>query len=106
MHLSVISRILGVLLMLFSITQVPPIMVSLFYNDGAWHSFGTAMLLTLGAGALIWLPVRNNRRELRTRDCFLVVTLFWTVLGTFGCLPFLLSPSLNLSVTDAVFESI
>ncbi len=106
MHLSVVSRILGLLLMLFSITQIPPILVSLFYNDGNWSSFAIALLLTLGAGVAIWIPARQNRRDLRNRDCFVVVTLFWTVLGTFGSLPFLLSPGLNLSFTDAVFESI
>ena len=36
----------------------------------------------------------------------LVVTLFWAVLGTAGCLPFLFSPALELSITDAVFESL
>jgi trk system potassium uptake protein TrkH len=34
------------------------------------------------------------------------VTLFWTVLGSFGCIPFLLAPRLELSFTDAIFESI
>jgi len=42
---------------------------------------------------------------MRTRDGFLVVTLFWTVLSIFGALPFLFSPDASLSVTDAVFES-
>jgi trk system potassium uptake protein TrkH len=35
----------------------------------------------------------------------LIVTLFWVVLGTAGCLPFILSPAIELSVTDAIFES-
>jgi trk system potassium uptake protein TrkH len=48
----------------------------------------------------------NNHEELRTRDCFLVVTLFWTVLGSYGSFPFIFTASLNMSVTDAVFESI
>jgi trk system potassium uptake protein TrkH len=106
MHLTVISRILGVLLMLFSITQVPPVLVSLYYTDGELASFLYALVLTLCAGLLIWFPARHSKQELRIRDGFLVVTLFWTVLGTFGCLPFLLSADLDMSVTDAVFESI
>ena len=35
-----------------------------------------------------------------------MVTLFWVVLGTAGCLPFIFSSSVELSITDAVFESI
>jgi trk system potassium uptake protein TrkH len=48
----------------------------------------------------------KNRRELKTRDGFLVVTLFWTVLGTFGSFPFIFTSSLQMSVTDSFFESI
>ncbi|MGK0501042.1 MAG: trk system potassium uptake protein TrkH, partial [Oceanicoccus sp.] len=42
----------------------------------------------------------------RTRDGFLITSLFWTVLGLFGALPFILTPNPDLSVSDAVFESI
>ncbi len=106
MNLPVILRILGVLLMLFSFTQLPPILVSWFYQDGVMYSFLTTFFLTLICGFVLWAPVMNNRQELRTRDCFLVVTLFWTVLGSFGSFPFIFTPSLGMSVTDAFFESI
>ena len=106
MHFTVISRILGVLLMLFSLAQVPPVLISLFYQDADLLAFIIAFVITLCTGLLFWIPSRNNRQELRTRDGFLVVTLFWSVLGSFGSIPFMLSPELNLSFTDAVFESI
>jgi len=106
MNLLVISRILGVLLMLFSVTQLPPMLVSLYYADTAFTGFGLALVVTLVAGLCIWFPSRKCRRDLRTRDGFLVVTLFWSVLGTFGALPFLLTDSLGLGFTDAVFESV
>ena len=47
-------------------------------------AFGASFLIILGSGALIWYPVRNETRELRLRDGFLVVALFWVVLGLFG----------------------
>ena len=37
---------------------------------------------------------------------FLITALFWTVLGLAGSLPFIISNETNLSVVDAVFESI
>jgi len=35
-----------------------------------------------------------------------VVTLFWSVLGTFGSLPLLFAPNPDLTATDAIFESL
>lgn len=107
MHLSVVSKILGVLLMLFSIlAYLPSILVSLLYRDGELSSFTTALLITFSMGFVLWLLTWRSQKELRTRDGFLIVTLFWSVLGTFGALPFYFSFALPLSVTDAVFESI
>ena len=106
MHLTIILRILGLLLMLFSLTLAPPALVSLYYQDGTVSEFGLAFLLTFSTGLLCWAPTRRTKQELRTRDCFLIVTLFWTVLGSFGAIPFLVSEELGLGITDAVFESI
>lgn len=106
MQLLVIQRILGLLLIIFSSTLLPPIAIELYYQDGSVLPFVEAFILTLVGGTLLFLPVRNQKKELRLRDGFLVVVLFWTVLGVFGGLPFYLSDTLDLSITDAVFESI
>ncbi len=101
-----VQKVLGLLLMLFSLTMLPPLLVSHLYQDGTAQPFIGALVLLLGLGALIWLPVWRRREELKLRDGFLVVVLFWTVLGLSGALPFILSEEPNLSVTDAVFESV
>lgn len=106
MQLLVIQRILGLLLVIFSSTLLPPIAVELYYQDGSALPFIEAFALTLVGGILLYLPVKNQKKELRLRDGFLVVVLFWSVLGVFGGLPFFLSDLPTLSVTDAVFESI
>ena len=106
MNWPVVQRILGLLLMMFSLTMLPPIPVSLFYQDGAWLPFVQGFGLTFTAGLVCWLPVRRMRRELRLRDGFLVVASFWTVLGTFGAAPLYLADVLSMSVTDAIFESV
>ncbi|ALO44708.1 TrkH family potassium uptake protein [Pseudohongiella spirulinae] len=106
MHFSVVARILGVLLMLFSIlANLPAIIVSVIYSDGEVQSFWQSMMITFAVGFALWLLTLRSRKEMRTRDGFLVVTLFWTVLSTFGALPFLFSLDVRLSITDAVFES-
>jgi trk system potassium uptake protein TrkH len=106
MQLLVIQRIFGLLVMVFSIALIPPIVTGLIYGDGAVKPFVEAFLLTLVFGFLLYLPVRKHRKELRLRDGFLVVVLFWTVLGIAGGLPIYLSGVYDISITDAVFESI
>lgn len=105
MHFSIIFRVLGVLLMLFSLSMLVPVLVSLFYNDGDASVFLRAFFTTLACGVGLWLPTRRSKHELRVRDGFLVTAMFWLVLGLFGALPLYLSPALDISITDAVFES-
>ncbi|ABA56772.1 K+ transporter Trk [Nitrosococcus oceani ATCC 19707] len=106
MQLAVVQRILGLLLALFSTAMLPPVIVSLFYRDGAGAEFLIAFGLILGIGLLCWLPVRNYRQELRLRDGFVVVVMFWVVLSLSGALPLFLTAEPRLSFTDAVFESV
>ncbi len=105
MHWLSIQRLLGLLLMLFSVTLLPSILISWFYQDGQLQVFLAGMLAVLVVGCLLWLPAREYRDELRTRDGFLFVTLFWIVLALAGALPFVFATNPHLSITDAVFES-
>ncbi len=106
MHYRVILRILGILLMIFSITMLPPVAVSLIYDDGHDYAFVGGFAITLVTGFLIWLPVYRVRQDLRTRDGFLITVLFWVVLGLFGAIPLVISHNPHLTVVDAVFESL
>ena len=105
MHFAAIGRILGVLLMLFSISHVPPLLIALYDNGGSSSSFAWSFAITLLTGLFIWLPVRRARAELRVRDGYLITALFWFVLGTFGAIPFMLSLSPNMGVADSLFEA-
>ena len=106
MQLAAVQRILGVLLMLFSLTMVPPMAIGLWSQDGTGTHFLAALALILVMGLAFWLPAQRSSADLRIRDGFLVVVLFWTVLGLTGSLPLMLSESPRMSWTDAVFESI
>ncbi len=106
MHFSVIAALLGLLLVIFSVTMLVPIAFALWYNEPTITVFFTAFAVTAVSGALLWLPNTKQRHTLRTRDGFLITTLFWLVLGLFGSLPLLLADSVSLSITDAIFESI
>ena len=106
MHLPVVQRILGILLMLFSLSMLPPVVVAEIYGDGSHLAFVYGFVVTLLVGLLIWLPVRREKRELRLRDGFVVVAAFWVVLGSFGAAPFLFSTEPSMTLTDAVFEAV
>ena len=105
MHYQTVAKILGVLLGIFSVTHLTPLLVSLIYNDGNSAPFIISFSVTLATGLILWAPNRKLRKDLRYRDGFLVVVLFWTVLATFGALPFIFSSANSLSITDAFFES-
>ena len=93
--------------MIFSISMLPPLLVGLYYIDeGAYESFGKAFIATIITGFLLWLPYRKQRGDLRLRDGFIIVVLFWTVLGAFGALPFYFSEAVSLSIVDSIFESL
>lgn len=106
MQIRVVQRILGLLLMIFSLSMLPSAIVGIFDGGRSVAPFLEGFLLVLLAGFISWLPARNEKRELRLRDGFLVVVLFWTVLGLAGSVPFMLSEAPHLSVADAVFESV
>jgi len=98
-----VQRVLGLLLMLFSLTHMIPLAIALVDGE-AVAAFVSAFLMTLITGVLVWLPVRKLERDLRLRDGFLIVVAFWGVLGMYGALPFITAD--GLSFTDAAFESV
>jgi trk system potassium uptake protein TrkH len=106
MQKSAILRILGLLLMLFSTTNLPPIVVALLTDGSAIAPFVLALVITFVIGSALWFPFRDERRELRLRDGFMVVVTFWVGLGLAGALPFMLADNPHMSLSDSVFESI
>ncbi len=105
MDFRVIQRILGFLLMVFSVTLIPPFIVDLIYQENRWDSFLIPLIMNLMIGFLLWFPYRDNRSEMRVRDGFFISAMFWIVLSMVASTPFQLIPELELSFTDAVFEA-
>ena len=106
MHIAVIARVLGMLLMIFSFTMLSPIIVSSIYGESTSSTFLIAFAITLLSGLLFWLPAMRKKGELRTRDGFFVTVFFWLVLSAFGALPLWLSEAPQLSFVDSLFESV
>lgn len=104
MQFLVIQRILGLLLIFFSLSMLPPILVSVIYDDGELMPFISALVIMVGMGLLFWYPVRHAKKELHLHDGFLITAVFWSALSLFSALPFLFAP--HLSLAQSVFEAI
>jgi trk system potassium uptake protein TrkH len=92
------------MLMMFSVTYVLPIATALVYDDGHFVDFIVAAAVCLAAGALLWAATRHRKRELRSRDGFVLVTLGWTLMSAIATVPLLIAIP-GLTFTDAFFET-
>lgn len=104
-HYAPVLAMLGGVLMLFGLAMAVPLGFALAADEPGASDYLRAMVLTSGAGALLFLGCRRLvQRELQPRDGFLLVTSVWSVLPAFGALPLLLHLP-QLSFTDAYFEA-
>jgi len=99
-----ILHVLGLVILIFAFTMLLPLAVSFIWRDAALGAYDEAFLITVASGLFIWLFTRHKKRELQTRDGFLLVVLVWAALPAFAALPLLYSIP-GLSFTDAYFET-
>lgn len=78
---------------------------SIYYEE-EWWTIGLSGLITTAVGGAIWfLTYKEENKELKKKDGYLIVTLGWLSMSFFGSLPFLLSGAIP-NFTDAFFETI
>lgn len=106
MQIKAILKILGLLLALFSLSMLPPVFVGIIYSQHVILPFLLSFLITLLVGFSFWFVFREEKGDLKVRDGFLIVTLFWVTLSFFGALPFIFAHNILLNFTDSYFESV
>lgn len=107
MQIKTILRLIGLLLMMFSLSMLTPLLISLIFHENFWLPFVAAFFCTFSTGCILWLSCRTQHHELKIRDGFLIVVLFWFVLCFFASLPFIFAlHHQQHSMTDALFESV
>ena len=99
-----VLNVLGSMLMLFSVTYALPIVTSLIYRDGMLVDFVYAAAISVAVGAALFAVTQKHKRELRSRDGFLLVTLAWVFMSAIATVPLLIALP-GLSFTDAFFET-
>jgi trk system potassium uptake protein TrkH len=105
MHFATLAKFIGLLLMVFSLSQLPPVVVDLIYREGQTLFFLIAFVITLTLGLLLYFPFKTDKHILRIRESIFLVVSFWLVLSLIATIPFMLSPQTNLSFVDSLFES-
>lgn len=104
-RLFAVVNVLGKMVLVFGLTMLIPLGLAIWGDDGARFVFEESISITLGCGLLMGLMTRRYKRELQTRDGFLLVVLVWSVLPAFAMLPLLFYlPELNISM--AYFEAV
>ena len=105
MNYKVIFNVIGFLLILTGLLMLPGIAFSIYYGHNDIVSILTSSLITIISGLVIYFLTKNaDKHQLGKREGYLIVTLGWIVISTFGSIPFLIHGSIP-SVTDAFFET-
>lgn len=99
-----ILKITGIILLIFSFFLLIPLAVAFYYGSDV-DNFTKSFLIVFFSGLITYLPNKRERSQIRIKEGFLIVTIFWFVLSIFGAVPFLFDSQLNISLIDAIFES-
>lgn len=106
MQYKTILRLLGVLLLIFSQSMLTPLIINFIFKEHVWHPFLVSYIFTFSIGLGLYLTFKDYKSELKIRDGFILVVLFWFMLSFFASLPFLLILTDLTHITDAIFETV
>ena len=102
MNFKAIINLFSILVLLFSLSYVFPIAVSLVFNDNSLHLFLPAFIFVGVLGLIGLFFTKGVQRDLTAKDGFVIIVMFWLVLSMAGSIPFYLS---GMSPIDSFFES-
>lgn len=98
-----VLRVIGILSITFSFSMLPPMAVSVWYNDGEHTDFQVTFFTLFLTGLLLCILSRNKVATLRRRDGVLIVASFWLYLSLVSTIPLMLGGHLGL--IDSLFEA-
>lgn len=104
MELRPLLIVIGALTAILGFAMLLPALADWMAGNDDWRVFVTTSLITMAVGAGLWAASSGRTQPLDLKQAFLLTTLIWVVLTLFGALPLYMS-NLNLTITDALFES-
>ena len=100
-----ILKTIGILTLIFGLTMIFPLMVSLYYKESGVYALLISLGFTVFCGLLLYLVFRKEQAEVVSqREGMAIVTVGWLAVGLFGAIPFFLGDG-SFSFTDAFFEA-
>lgn len=104
-HYRIITKVMGVFLMIIAIMMWLGLIFSYVYNQPDKQALILSGVITFISGFVLFTFNKKVDYELiNKRDGFVIVSLTWVVISLFGTLPFLLSGTID-NFTDAFFET-
>ena len=94
---------LGLLQIILGLSMIIPILTQIFYDETDAGFIGSG-IISIIFGMLFYLSNLDHGKKINLQQAFLLTSLSWFSIAIFGSLPFIFS-DLNLSITDAFFES-
>ena len=94
----------GILLTTLAVAMLLPMVVDMALGHPDWQVFLASAAITLFFGVAFMVTNWSGRFTFGMRQAFILTTLSWLLIATFGSLPFVFC-ELDMSVTDAFFES-
>ncbi|MGD8913265.1 MAG: TrkH family potassium uptake protein [Candidatus Thiodiazotropha sp.] len=105
MHAYSIARTIGAFSIIFGITLLVPIVLTIGYAEpDELINFFIPFVGSVSLGGALWLIGRREPANLGTRDGFLIVALFWLIISILGAWPLMMST--ELKPLDALFEAV
>ena len=103
MNYKSIFNLLGILLGLFSLSFIPPLILTFVYSESGREIFLYSFIFLFFLGGTLWVLTRQKNLPLNISDGFIITTMFWVVLACAGSIPFYF---FGLSIGDSIFESV
>ena len=103
MNYKSIFNLLGILLGLFSLSFIPPLILTFIYSESGGEIFLYSFIFLFFLGGTLWISTRQKNLPLNISDGFIITTMFWVVLACAGSIPFYF---FGLSISDSIFESV
>ncbi|WNY85695.1 TrkH family potassium uptake protein [Leclercia adecarboxylata] len=105
-QLQVVMHLCGFLVLLHSFSMLPPMAIALANKERSYIAFLSTFVtfFTLGGGT--WLMTRHAGIQLRTRDGFVIIVLFWFLFSLISAMPLWMDDAQKLSLADALFEGV
>lgn len=100
-----VFKVLGWLLIIEGAFMTIPTATALLTGGADLYAFIGSTAVTLLAGLAATFFIRPARTDMAKREGFLLTSLVWVIFSAFGMLPFILSDTEPLGVTDAFFEA-